>query len=309
MRTGYCILLGEYIEAPWIEYRDCEALQIVCPSCYEPVFKVVANRDAEEKHYLSHYRKDAAFDAECELRVKSVSIPEQQRHNSDSREQRLLYFLRVFLSALQRDPFISYRHDIQRTHSEITRSRSYREFRAVHFEQMRAGMQESPDAFRDFAADYWNDIGQWPSGIPKTVFATEVQTRIAFDMLKCLVTEPGRSNYCALFNHSALYLAGRVQSKAEGSNDSSGETTVCLTLSHFLEGLLSGVEDRVRAALFEMRNTPINPPWVAEPSSYLLKVSSEISHEMVGSLLRLPYFELLRDYVAKRVDSTAQSAT
>ena len=40
MKLGYSLLLGEHIEAEWIEYTDCKVFQIVCPNCKEPIFKV-----------------------------------------------------------------------------------------------------------------------------------------------------------------------------------------------------------------------------------------------------------------------------
>jgi len=45
----------------------------------------------------------------------------------------------------------------------------------------------------------------------------------------------------------------------------------------------------------DMSAIPIYPPYVQQPATYVLKVAAEIGHEMVGTLLRLPYFELLKE--------------
>ena len=39
--------------------------------------------------------------------------------------------------------------------------------------------------------------------------------------------------------------------------------------------------------------TPIGPPYAISGSTYLSKMASEICFEMLGILLRLPYFEML----------------
>ena len=47
--------------------------------------------------------------------------------------------------------------------------------------------------------------------------------------------------------------------------------------------------------LFEaMRQYSVEPPHAFEGSNLFLKLCSEVTHEMLGTLLRLPYFGLLR---------------
>ena len=72
MKLGYSLLLGEHIEAEWIEYTDCKVFQIVSPNCKEPIFKVFRQVPPPGVHYLSHYEKDSAYEADCELRVASM---------------------------------------------------------------------------------------------------------------------------------------------------------------------------------------------------------------------------------------------
>jgi len=100
LKTGYSLLLGEYVEAEALEYHDCEHWQIVCPACKEPLFK--CRRETPfVTHYLSHYGKDKAYVDECELRVKAITSDEMLKNDSISREQRLSYFISVFRGMLQ----------------------------------------------------------------------------------------------------------------------------------------------------------------------------------------------------------------
>ena len=95
MKTGYSLLLGEYVDAQKVNYVDCKQFQIVCPICKEPIFKVNRELTSTPIEYLSHYQKDKAYIAECELRVRSLSKEEIAKSNSVSRDQRLEYFLGV----------------------------------------------------------------------------------------------------------------------------------------------------------------------------------------------------------------------
>jgi hypothetical protein len=47
--------------------------------------------------------------------------------------------------------------------------------------------------------------------------------------------------------------------------------------------------------LSEMSNTPVGPPYAIEGSNFFNKAAAEIMHEMVGTLISLPYFELLKN--------------
>ena len=295
MKTGYSNLLGEYVDAVKLEYGDCAPLQIVCPACREAVFKSTTSSKPEAAHYLSHYRKDSAFDTDCELRVDKIDPRERQVHNGNSRDQRLLYFLRVFVSALERDPFINYGgRRLRHAHAQLTRSRAFRDFRRIHYESLVQSAVEEPNSFREFAGNYLDEFKAVATGVPKTGFSTEVQIRIAEDMLKHLLTEQGSSNYCSLFNHSAIYLLARLQ--APRKDETFEESAVTHRLTNFTEDLICGEDDQVQQALMQMRHEPLYPPFVLQPSSYLVKICSEIAHEMVGTLLRLPYLELLHDY-------------
>jgi hypothetical protein len=252
MKTGYSTLLGEYVDAAKLEYGDCAPLQIVCPACREALFRSATSSSAEATHYLSHYRQDLAFESDCELRVGKIGVGEQQAHNGNSRDQRLAYFLKVFVSALERDPFISYGKGLRHAHGQLIRSRAFRDFRATSYESFIEGtkLDQNPDWFREFAGNYLDEFKVTVSGVPKTGFSTAVQIRIAEDMLKHLLTEQARPNYCSLFNHGAIYLLARLQTP--GYSETPAELAVVGRLTHFMERLLSGEDGQVLEVLKEM---------------------------------------------------------
>jgi hypothetical protein len=292
MQTGYSILLGEFIEAKAISHRDCEPFQIVCPACHEPLFKVQRPGDDYPIEYLSHYRQSENYDSSCALRVFSTTTDQKNHHNSESREQKLSFFLSVFTSALEKDPLVSYSRGFSDTHRQINRSKAWRYFRNRHLESARAGGVGDKEQFQLFA-DFYIEEGFAKHGIPKTGFSTNTQIRIASDLMQLLLSAPGKPNYEALFNHSAIYLVSRFSvPPVDGTPESAA---VSKNLVRFVTSLIQSGERAGMETLAEMASTPIYPPFVERPSSYILKVASEIAHEMIGTLLRLPYFTLLKN--------------
>lgn len=291
MRLGYSILLGETIDADSLSYRDCEPFQIVCPACYEPLFKVSrkSGDNDEPIEYLSHYKQDQSYDADCEHRVASTPAAERQRHNAQSRDQKLSYFLSVFRLTLERDPYFAYKKGITHAHKQMDRSKVWCLLREQHFKSGRRGGMADHAQFQEAAKFYLEEIAEL-GGVPKTAFSMSTQIRIAADMMKLLTSDPGKPNYKALYNHAAVYLLQRCQNPA--STDS---VEVLSNLTYFISGLLRAGKKSGLRLVSEMNATPIYPPYVETPATYLLKFASEIGHEMIGTLLRLPYFEILKD--------------
>jgi hypothetical protein len=91
MKIGYSNLLRHLVDAPDIEHGECEALQIVCPECREPVFKT----ERTTQHFLSHYGADKAMIAQCELRVGAMANGAASASAAEGRGQNLAFFLRT----------------------------------------------------------------------------------------------------------------------------------------------------------------------------------------------------------------------
>jgi len=95
MKTGYSLLLREFVEAVEIEYGDCADFQITCPACHEAVFK--SGNDQSERQYLSHYRNTESDVSECELRVAAMSKEHMAQKSSEGRNQLLETFQKRFM--------------------------------------------------------------------------------------------------------------------------------------------------------------------------------------------------------------------
>jgi len=286
MKTGYSMILGEYIDASLLSHRDCEPFQIVCPVCREPVFKV--ERMAGEGHmdYLSHYNADKAYNSECELRISSLKKDEIERSNKVSRDQRLEYFLGILRDLIGTNPI--YENGTAKSQAMLNRSKAAGFFRDFHFKFVKDN-KYSKEQFELLADEYVKDI----EGVGHTIdtsFALSVQKRIAYDMWLHLCSGKARSNYDFLFNHAYVTVICRCQ-KAIGTQWETSEGGV---LAGFLSRIIETSKHKGMQLLSQMANTPAGAPFAIAGSNYLTKAASEITHEMIGCLIELQYFDALK---------------
>lgn len=298
MKMGYSILLGEYVQASALEHKDCEHFQVVCPACKEPVFKVAQKWQNAIRHYLSHYRADRSHASDCEMRVSRLTGQEISRVNALSRDQKLSLFLGVLQSAVLKTMWGSRNRNPVRKAIRDMQGKNHLAFlRDVTFNHLET------DAFlKDFdpmVETYYGDAGR-----PETAFAEMVQRRIARDMFGHVLSQNARRSYDFLFNSSLLHLVGRMEAAEEAGT----ATAASRQLHYYAAHLMLGNEKEGKKLVVEALDEIAYPPFVEAPMSYLVKLTAEVHHEMIGTLLRLPYFEILRENLAhsksKRPNST-----
>jgi len=297
MKIGYSILLGETIDAHRIEYRDCERFQIVCPHCREPLFK--AKRSAgvhEDLHYLSHYSVDTAYQGICDLRVGRMNQCEVDQQNYTSREQRLRYFLSVLTRTLSLDPI--YAESAEKSHWKLNKAPVIEFLKDVTWDSVILPNREV--IFDEGVIDYLSSLEAAGWGL-QTGFSIDMQKRISRDMWLTCTTSAGRGNYNYLFNHAWLREINCIMNGID--KDEGLEKAVS-------QQALSFMIDAVQAKKSEMRNLfermagtllPLEFNKVRggeneydNPSTYLTRISANVQVEMIGTLMKIPYFELLK---------------
>lgn len=279
-------MLGEYISAPHLDYQDCKSFQIVCPACYEPIFKVARNVRGSFLEYLSHYPETESDTEVCELRVKNISSEKMEVSNSVARNQRLDYFLHVLRDMI--GAHAMYPNGYSVSQKRLNRSKPLQKLRELAFSHQKK-QEFDRGAFYSFAEEYVDDISE-VGGVIKTAFTMTVQKRIAFDVWNYIVSNKGKDNYNFLFNHAYLVVLSRLQRSADSGCFSADEEF----LANRLIDLANTSKKRGMIILSQMANTPVGPPYAIEGSNFLNKAAAEIMHEMVGTLLTLPYFEWLK---------------
>lgn len=295
MKSGYSILLGEHIDASDIEYRDCEPFQIVCPACNEPLFKVKRTSDGNDVHYLSHYNADNSYSGDCELRVTSHSQNEVNKQNKIARDQRLTFFISVLREMIGRHEM--YKTGTTASQKMLSKSKALSWLCDVMYKNSVENLR-SDDVLSEIADEYVKDVNE--VGAPlHTTFSYAVQKRIAHDMWMYLLSAKGESNFRFLFNHAYIVVVQRLNTHLP--NESQGAIAFMNSMLGYLAKIPQTSKDGGMRLLAEMASRPIGPPYAIEGSNYFNKAASEISHEMMGCLLGLPYFEFLKDsFITKR---------
>lgn len=286
MKIGYSNLLGEHVPAEHLHHKDCEPFQVVCPACREPIFKAERDSNGTTLHYLSHYAASKAYQVDCELRVGSIPAETIRQTDKTSRDQRLQYFLQVLRAIIAADKI--YAGDPAKTHRMLNKSKSLAWMRQQQFEQ--AGkLVFSREDFSEAVQGYIDDLAKSGGGLD-TAFALSVQERIAYDVWVSLLTPKGRPNYEFLFNHAYVRLLARIGAAADVRPLSRDEQMLYQRAAKLIEtSKQTGMQ-----MMAEMARIPVGPPFAIEGSNMLAKLMSEIMHEMIGTLVQLPYFETLK---------------
>jgi hypothetical protein len=299
VKVGYSLLLGEYIAAEALEYRDCEPFQVVCPECKEPLFKVRRDGPGDGIHYLSHYRAGDAYASECEKRVASRISGAMHHHNTESRDQKLDYFLGVFRDLLSAEPVIQYSKSMESTHKKLNRSFAFRKLRdSIYHHSMSSPLTR--EAFQVGVQEYLDETRNL-EGLPPTGFSLAVQSRIAGDVYAHLLSAKTRVNFHALICHG--YIGGWQKFEGLIGTSEGAEKIVVTRIRDGFVSLLTGGKRSGLLAWESLAATPIGYPYTREPSSYLFKIVTETFHQMIGTLVRLPYLE----HLARRQSGTPSS--
>jgi hypothetical protein len=292
VRLGYSLLLGEVIDSASISYDDCRPFQIVCPACREPVFKVVRDAPPVPAQYLSHYAVDDAYDKDCELRVANMGRREVEAANATARGQSLKLFLRVLQETILTSQYDAENRiraeQFARKLREAPGLRRYREAMFEHAYESCRGMKL--DEADEFLQDYVDDVTAGGEEFPRTAFALSTQKRIAWDVWRHILSPAARGNYTFLVSHGAVHFLARIELAQKAHDLLPYEHLIVQTLAAFAESGPKEADELLR----RLAGMYVGPPHALEDSDALSKMSAEITHESLGILLRLPYFDLLK---------------
>jgi hypothetical protein len=179
MNDAYSIFLSSYYKAQEIDYENIAQLQMVCPCCREPVFKVARQSETGSIAYFSHHKVQAAISAECERRVAGLSVEQKEAVNAASRGQSLALFRSVVTGALKKIPI----HERIYEPSSGGPSRKWAQKVAV---LLRVLVREND---LENVVGYTDKIRQGWGSTSETKFERSYRTQIAADLMRTLVTE------------------------------------------------------------------------------------------------------------------------
>ncbi len=288
MHVGYSFLFGELINVEHLEPQDCEHFLVVCPQCGEPVRKVSCE-GGEEGGHLAHSSAKPA----CDLQGARYTPSEREEDRLLAQSQRLRYFLERLYDILAMAPM--YLEDADAVHQEMNEAAGVMEIREMAWQTVQLNRNK---IFEGAADDFlykleqagWEITGKFPM---------TRQHEIAGDLWAILTSHQSRARFDCLFNHALLREAGTVSSTALRATGVLQHTMEIQ--ARYIDRIFHLARPGVLPLLNEMLTTKL-PPGMNnlrdaddnEASSYLSRLLGNTITEMVGTLMALPYFEMLR---------------
>jgi hypothetical protein len=145
------------------------------------------------------------------------------------------------------------------------------------------------ESFDGIIEDYVKDVGKTAEML-KTTFELDIQKQIAKDVWNRLLSPEGKGNFNVLFNHGYLHLIIRIEKACDVRELFPYERK----LHDDMLTMMNTSTIQGQNIIQELFETPVGPPHAVEDSNLFMKMMSEISHEMLGTLLCLPYCEILQ---------------
>jgi hypothetical protein len=312
MRTGYSLLVDEYVDANLAEPVDCKVLRICCPVCQE---KVVLETEVGKPRFRHAAPKFPSFEAECESRSSEFDPDYCNQHNTRARQRRL-EFLKWdrFKQLLGEDPLgPPYKEGggIWEETPKLLRMGALSNISYWHRRIMVPCSGErlkDPVEFFATAERHLRFVEEKLPDVPESGLRRQVHLQVAFDLLQSLVArEDYDDDYDWLFVHAFRICMGKWvsvaenaqkdQTQSEASEDDLQEHTAAGSiLGHCAFKLMS--DDRLEAhkAIETLIEVEIGPPVTEERMPFLIFFGADIAGEMQYALHRLPYLPLLAAY-------------
>ena len=261
MDIGYSNRDGTKYSAGQLDYGDCRRLQIVCPSCREPLMKRISIADTP---YLAHYARTPRSQS-CPYRVDS-SGSGSGSGPGDDHGQRLTDYLQLL-----RDAVLKLEYGAERAKGEELVAALVAVLDPA-LDELRNRMAGSPvENARQRAC---RDEHAGALAASEDRFPQAEQARIAWDMWSTLLSGNARDNFVFLFAQAAL----GVQKKAAETMKKDG---------------LSPIEQAVFET-FAHQTNPLFPSAHINLRTYATRgpLADCVVSEMLRILVQLPYKQL-----------------
>lgn len=296
MKTAFSLLLQEYVNPVELDYEDCRAFQIVCPVCKEPVFKVSRRIADKATDYFSHYRKDETLNEQCELRVRRIATERIEETRSESRNQKLRLFLKVFQDIVWENEYneISIKKAKQRFF-QLSRSRVFSTLSQPILRWYRNVAKDKNEIFGLFdetLENLYKNLDDFRSN-----FALNLQMDFAYDFFQHLLAGHSKANFFFLLDHGYILLLEKLERKNKNSELPSWEQAMLDYLCRFLK---TQNEKKRMSIMNRMGEYKMISPYTHQEADLFIMFGSQLSYHAFGILLRIPYLEILRKQLKER---------
>lgn len=307
MQIAYSLLLSEYIPANTLDYEDYRRFLIVCPACYEPLFKVVrstaTNDTPNTQHFYSHYARDKAYNDNCELRCTAITASQIDKTAAYSRGQKLALFLSVLqdqIALFYNDhPDLTSLEQSQKFVHRMLKSRALNDYLNEFFSYLRnlkhdllvTNINLTFDSYLQQLADNNQSFKDYP-----TTFSLQVQKRIATDILKHLLTIKARPTFNFVFCHAYQNVIFNIDTTRQRIPVDTTLLKIYEVMNRLPQtGRKQGLRlQRELKEYFISWPKTENPTLLEQTRNLWEEMSIRILVEIVKIILRLPYYELLQ---------------
>jgi hypothetical protein len=296
MKYARSILLGEDVDADEVDHGDTVGFQIVCPCCSESVIKVCRPLDGDRTaEFFSHRQGDPERNAECEMRVASLSRQERAVWSAQERRQTMDAFRSVLTSVLEVDLEARGIRDHKRSYRKLTEAGMFPVFVDALSKNWRNDLARRQDASLrmdpvvralTLSEDRFDKATRNP-------FPARVANRCVTDLWAHLSTEQGRLAFQRLFGHAVMCVTAGVHQVVRRERLPIGG--VCFPpIDH--RAMLKAVwhPNPRKAAMSVQLAARSSDPHSRQNLDQLFIRTVEL--EMANVLERLPYLKILDNY-------------
>lgn len=133
-----------------------------------------------------------------------------------------------------------------------------------------------------------------------TTFSLDRQKQIARDMWLMITSPAGHANFNFLFNHAWILELNAVLIRIDEHD--ADDRDVMVRIARYMAAVVESKKSSMSSLLQEMARTQLPRGYNVvlgkdeddEPSTYLSRIQGNVSIQMIGALMELPYFELLK---------------
>ncbi len=178
----------------------------------------MVSRRVDEKTtaYFSHYRKDETLNEQCELRVNRISTERIEETRSESRNQRLVFFLRVFQDiVLENEYNKTNMKKAKQRYFQLSRSRVFSSFNKRLLQNYRdivKDKNEILDMFKESLENLYENLEDFKSN-----FSLNIQMEFAYDFFQHLLAGHSKVNFFFLLNHAYILYLDKLEKERRHS--------------------------------------------------------------------------------------------
>ena len=146
--------------------------------------------------------------------------------------------------------------------------------------------------FEEYAEDHVNDLNTVSeAGFPQTSFSIARQIDVAFDMYGMFLSAAGRPTLNFAINHGYVTLIKRLEAKDAQQGLEEYEKAMVFSVPAVLAKPKVEAERYFR---FLSEGVFVSPPFASYRMPVAVKLAAEITHELIGALIQMPWFEILK---------------